>query len=91
MKKISALRFGSSAPSQRPRVGMPGELLSASSIARKKGEDLKSSTSEKTSSHSPLSAAAVTGADCLSASCDTSKDISSRFSWYAGAMSVFSR
>merc|ERR1740123_1560893 len=57
LKKSSAFFDGSVAPSQRPSLGMPGELLSASSIARKKGEDRKSSTSEYTNSHSPASLA----------------------------------
>mmetsp|Transcript_11671 Transcript_11671/g.21103 ORF Transcript_11671/g.21103 Transcript_11671/m.21103 type:complete len:218 (+) Transcript_11671:123-776(+) len=83
LKKSSAFFAGSVAPSQRPRVGMPGELFSASSMARKNGEDRKSSTSEKTSSHSPDSCAWL---GTLPAACafvtrlSTSLAISSRFS-----------
>lgn len=40
----SAFFEGSVAPSHRPRAGMPGDVLRASSMARKKGLDLKSST-----------------------------------------------
>mmetsp|Transcript_112964 Transcript_112964/g.300097 ORF Transcript_112964/g.300097 Transcript_112964/m.300097 type:complete len:212 (-) Transcript_112964:203-838(-) len=80
LKNTSAFLAGSVHPSHWPNKGIPGDEFSASSMARKKGEERNSSTSLYTSSHSPAKAASLTAPDCL-LSASTRRAICPRFSW----------